>query len=67
MSPVFARQVYANLVTPALLHELDLEQPYDRIYVKVAFTGDNSVITGIRIGTSNSFSVQYEWKQQGYW
>ena len=66
-TPVFERQVYANMVAPALAYELDLEVPYNRIYVKVANKGDNAIITALRIGTSSTITLHHEWKQLGEW
>ena len=35
--------------------------------MKVAYSGDNTIITGIRIGTSHDFAFHHEWKKMGEW
>ena len=67
MTPIFEPQVYASYVTASVTHELNLEESYNQIYVKVANQGDNTIITGIRIGNSATFALHHEWKKLGEW
>lgn len=67
MTPVQEPQVYQNYVNNAIAFKLNLEESYNMIYAKVANTGDSTVITGLRIGTSATHSLHYEWKETGKW
>ena len=66
-SPFFERQAYGNSITFPQSLQLDLEVPQTRIEVKVLGSGDNTVITGLRIGTTNRSALHCEWKKQGTW
>ena len=67
VTPMCEPQVYASFVTAAVAYELDLEEPYNHIYVKVANSGDNTIITGIRFGNNATFALHHEWKKLGEW
>ena len=66
-TPFFERKSYGNALSDKQTLQLNLEVTYNRIYIKVAGSGDDSIITGLRIGTTNSSSLHYEWKKQGAW
>ena len=59
--------VYGCYTSPAISYPLMEGIPYSKIYAKVAFSGDETVITGIRIGETNSVTVHHEWRKIGTW
>ena len=61
------KRVYSNVKTHALAYNIDVEEPYNKIYVKVANEGDNTIITGIRLGSRTTSALHHEWKNMGTW
>ena len=53
-TPFCEPQVYSNIITPGFIYRLNPSKPYNRIFAKVANSGDNTIITGIRIGTDDN-------------
>ena len=66
-SPFFEHQSYGNDVAQEQDLEIDLEEPYNSIQVKVANAGDNAIVTGLRIGTMGTSALHHEWRAQGLW
>ena len=69
MTPMSEPDLYSSYVTSSFAYDLDLEKPYNQIYVKVAKQGENdSVITGIRLGSlGGTFAFHHEWRKLGEW
>ncbi len=55
-------------MTEAIDYDLDLEEAYDKIYIKVAGQGEKTTITGISVGTESTDSLFVEWNPHvGQW
>ena len=52
MTPMMEPSVYGTAITPPMAFALNLDVPYNMITLKVAYSGDASLITGIDIGNS---------------
>ena len=68
MTPMCEPNVYSSHVSQSYAHDLDLEEPYNQIFVKVAKQGENdTIITGIRLGSLGTFALHHEWRKLGEW
>ena len=68
MSPICEPEAYSSFVTQAFAYDVDLEEPYNQIYVKVAKQSANdTIITGIRFGGLGTYALHHEWRKLGEW
>lgn len=67
VTPFFERQAYGNLIATPFEVEIKSKIPMSHIHVKVANSGEHSVITGLKIGTNNFMAIDIEWRKHGIW